>query len=63
MTGEGVGVKFVQDHQMTSKELDQLAPQTPVLILSHPAYMTNTAGEKLIGEIYKRGPGESSRGG
>jgi predicted amidohydrolase YtcJ len=56
MTGEGIGVKFVQDHQMTSQELDQLAPKTPVLIMSHPAYMTNKAGEKLIGEIYSADP-------
>jgi predicted amidohydrolase YtcJ len=56
LDGTGPGVKFIQDHGMTAQELDKLAPSTPVLVMSHPAYMTNKAGERLIAEIYSADP-------
>lgn len=55
-SGTGLGVKFLQTEQVTGPELDKLSPNNPVLIMSHPAYMTNEAGRRSIGEIYHADP-------
>lgn len=55
-TGTGPGVKFIQSHDMTSQELDKLSPKNPVLLMSHPAYMTNTAGKAMLARIYDADP-------
>lgn len=56
MSGTGIGVEFLQKKQMSAQELDQLAPKNPVILLSHPAYMTNRAGRQIIAEIYQADP-------
>lgn len=56
ITGTGIGVKFIQDKQITSQDLDKLSPNTPVLVMSHPAYMTNAAGQRLIADLYQADP-------
>ena len=56
LSGTGIGPKFIQDKQITNQELDKLAPNTPVLLKSHPAYMTNRAGQRLIADLYQADP-------
>ena len=55
-TGTGIGVKFLQDWKLKMSELDQMAPNFPVLLLSHPSYMTNTMGKKYLAELYGSDP-------
>ncbi len=55
-SGTGIGVKFLQEREITRQDLDKLAPNTPVMVQSHPAYTINDAGMKLIGEIYQSDP-------
>ena len=58
-SGTGIGVKFLQEREITKEELNKLAPNTPVMVQSHPAYTVNDAGMKLIGEIYQSDPEEA----
>lgn len=51
-SGMGPGVKYVQDHLLAEKDLNALAPKTPVFIASHPAYMINDAAKKAIKDLY-----------
>ncbi len=51
-SGMGPGVAYVQDHEMGLKDLNALAPKTPVFIASHPAYMINDAARKAIRDLY-----------
>ena len=55
-SGTGIGVKFLQEREITRKDLNALAPNTPVMVQAHPAYTVNDAGMKLIGEIYQADP-------
>ena len=55
-SGTGVGVNFLQEDQMGLKDLDALAPDNPVFLLSHPAYMINTRGKEAIEKIYGKVP-------
>jgi predicted amidohydrolase YtcJ len=51
-SGTGQGVKFVQKREMTAKDLDKLAPNNPILLQAHPAYMMNEAGKKYMEKLY-----------
>ncbi len=51
-SGMGPGVKYVQDHALPVKHLNELAPKTPVFIAAHPAYMINDAARKAIKDLY-----------
>ncbi len=51
-SGTGIGVTFLQENQMDLKELDALAPNNPVFLQSHPAYMVSTRGKEAIEKIY-----------
>ncbi|MBI4463493.1 MAG: amidohydrolase family protein, partial [Acidobacteria bacterium] len=55
-TGTGPGVKFLQDSKLKIAELDKMAPNFPVLLLSHPSYMTNAMGKKYIADLYGSDP-------
>ncbi len=55
-SGTGIGVKFLQEDQMGLKDLDALAPNNPVFLLSHPAYMINSRGKEAIEKIYGNVP-------
>lgn len=51
-SGKGIGVGYVQDHDLALKDLNEMAPKTPVFIASHPAYMINDAARKAIRDLY-----------
>ncbi len=55
-SGLGIGPKFLQERGITRADLDKLAPENPVMIQSHPVYTVNSAGIKMIGEIYQSDP-------
>ena len=51
-SGMGQGVKYVQDHQLRLETLNELAPDNPVFVAAHPAYMINDAAKAAIKEMY-----------
>lgn len=51
-SGMGQGVKFVQDHAMKIADLNKMAPNNPVFMAAHPAYMINDAARKAIKDLY-----------
>jgi predicted amidohydrolase YtcJ len=58
--GTGIGVKFLTDNGLTRQELDQWAPQTPVFLNSHPAWMLNKAAEVSFLNLYGLDWGEET---
>jgi predicted amidohydrolase YtcJ len=50
--GTGIGVKFLGDRALAREELDQWAPNTPVFLNSHPAWMLNKAAEVSFLNLY-----------
>ena len=50
--GTGIGVKFLNDLGLSRAELDQWAPQTPVFLNSHPAWLLNKAAEVSFLNLY-----------
>ncbi|MBI4483562.1 MAG: amidohydrolase family protein [Acidobacteria bacterium] len=56
--GTGVGVRFLQEKQITLQELDKLTPANPVVLNSHPAGMINSAAKRALVELYGSEPGE-----
>jgi len=50
--GTGIGVKFLGDRALSREELDQWAPNTPVFLNSHPAWMLNKAAEVSFLNLY-----------
>ncbi len=55
-SGTGIGVKFLQQKEITLQELDLLAPNHPVFVRSHPASIINSAAKKEIEQIYGQMP-------
>ena len=55
-SGTGIGVKFLQQKEMTLQELDLLAPNHPVFVRSHPASIINSAAKREIQKIYGQMP-------
>jgi predicted amidohydrolase YtcJ len=51
-SGTGIGVKFLGDQGLSREELDEWAPQTPVFLNSHPAWMLNKAAEVSFLNLY-----------
>ena len=58
--GTGIGVKFLNDNGLTRAELDQWAPQTPIFLNSHPAWMLNKAAEVSFLNLYGLDWGEET---
>ena len=58
--GTGIGVKFLNDNGLSRAELDQWAPQTPVFLNSHPAWMLNKAAEVSFLNLYGLDWGEET---
>ena len=51
-SGTGIGVQFLTDNGLTRNELDEWAPETPVFLNSHPAWMLNKAAEVSFLSLY-----------
>ena len=58
--GTGIGVKFLNDNGLSRAELDQWAPQTPIFLNSHPAWMLNKAAEVSFLNLYGLDWGEET---
>jgi hypothetical protein len=58
--GTGIGVKFLGDMGLSRAELDQWAPQTPVFLNSHPAWLLNKAAEVSFLNLYGLDWGEET---
>ena len=58
--GTGIGVQYLIEEQMTRQKLDQLAPNLPVFILSHPKFLLNTAARDAFLSIYEVPPTEEN---
>jgi predicted amidohydrolase YtcJ len=54
--GTGLGIKFVQDREMTVRDLDELSPTNPVIVGAHPVYIINSAAKKAVSSLYGGGP-------
>ena len=54
--GTGIGVDYLQKETMTRQELDQLAPQLPVFVGAHPAFLINTAARDAFLKFYEVEP-------
>jgi predicted amidohydrolase YtcJ len=50
--GTGIGVRFLSENGLTRGELDEWAPETPVFLNSHPAWMLNKAAEVSFLNLY-----------
>ena len=57
-SGTGIGTQFVYERATNIQELDKLAPNHPVLLSAHPAYMINTAAKRSLKEMYGFEPGD-----
>jgi predicted amidohydrolase YtcJ len=57
-SGTGIGTQFVYNRATNIRELDKLAPEHPVLLSAHPAYMINTAAKKALKDLYGFEPGD-----
>ena len=55
-SGTGLGIQYLIEEQMTRKTLDELAPQLPVFVLSHPKFLLNTAARNAFLSIYEVPP-------
>ena len=51
-SGTGIGVRFLSENGLTRGELDEWAPETPVFLNSHPAWMLNKAAEVSFLNLY-----------
>ncbi|MBI4482471.1 MAG: amidohydrolase family protein [Acidobacteria bacterium] len=57
-SGTGIGVRFLQERQITLQDLDKLAPENPVILSAHPAGVLNSAAKKALAELYGSEPDE-----
>jgi len=51
-TGTGSGVLFLANQHYTLEMIDQLAPNHPIMLQSHPSYVINSAGIEAIKRLY-----------
>ncbi|MBI4483285.1 MAG: amidohydrolase family protein [Acidobacteria bacterium] len=51
-TGTGLGTTFLLDRPITQQELDQWAPQNPVIVAAHPSYLINSRAKEMLKKIY-----------
>ncbi len=51
-SGTGFGVNFLQQKDMTLRDIDALDSKHPVFLAAHPAYTINTAAKNAIEKIY-----------
>ena len=59
-SGTGIGVQFLTDNGLTREELDEWAPEVPVFLNSHPAWMLNKAAEVSFLNLYGLDWGEET---
>ncbi len=55
-SGTGIGVQYLEKKEMSRKQLDALAPELPVFVLSHPTMLTNTAARNAFLQLYEVEP-------
>jgi predicted amidohydrolase YtcJ len=55
-SGTGIGVQYLLKDGMTRKQLDDLAPEMPVFVLSHPSFLLNTAARNAFLDLYEVPP-------
>ncbi|MCZ6488933.1 MAG: amidohydrolase family protein [Acidobacteria bacterium] len=51
-SGMAPGVAFLQERKFPKQRLDSIAPNHPVLLHSHPAYVMNSAAIRAMEELY-----------
>ena len=51
-SGMGLGVAFLAGNKFTKQMLDQLAPDHPLILQSHPSYVANTAFVGAVEKLY-----------
>ena len=51
-SGTGIGVQFLNDKALTFDDLNRLAPNTPVFINSHPAWLINKSAQESFLRLY-----------
>ncbi|OFW27797.1 MAG: hypothetical protein A3H27_09380 [Acidobacteria bacterium RIFCSPLOWO2_02_FULL_59_13] len=52
-SGTGIGVQYLEEQAMDRKKLDELAPDLPVFLLSHPSFLLNTAARNAFLNLYE----------
>jgi predicted amidohydrolase YtcJ len=52
----GIGVQYIKQDAMTRAELDELAPDLPVILHSHPTWKLNTAARDDFLRMYEVAP-------
>ena len=52
-SGTGIGVQYLLKNQMDRSQLDKLAPNLPVFVLSHPNFLLNTAARNAFLNLYE----------
>ena len=55
-SGMGIGVQYLNDEAMTREQLDQLAPDQPVFVISHPKFLLNTNARDAFMNLYEVDP-------
>lgn len=55
-SGQGIGVQYLMKNEMTREQLDKLAPQLPVFVGAHPAFLWNTAARNSFLDWYEVNP-------
>ena len=62
-SGTGIGVQYLLKDGMTRKQLDDLAPEMPVFVLSHPSFLLNTAARNAFLDLYEVPPTDQEEKG
>ncbi len=52
----GIGVQYIKQEEMSREELDQLSPELPVILHSHPSWLLNTAARDDFLRLYEVAP-------
>jgi len=52
----GIGVQYIKQEAMTRAELDELAPELPVILHAHPTWKLNTAARDDFLRMYEVAP-------
>ncbi|MBI4444783.1 MAG: amidohydrolase family protein [Acidobacteria bacterium] len=55
-TGRGIGTRTLQDRKIIAKQLDEWAPNHPVMVIAHPSYILNNQARRVLEEIYGIAP-------
>lgn len=60
-SGTGIGVQYLLKDEMDRKKLDELAPNLPVFVLSHPNYLLNSAARNAFLNLYEVEPTDENK--